>query len=119
MRILDSTSTALPFPDVVVQQYSCETAAFPLQTLMSQASSQTTKCTNQRENSSKLNKTTSANKWRHLMLTRLSITYNVYSMKYFKWAEKNNLLCQAIHTALYSVTQPQIILSCCLLHSDL
>lgn len=54
------------------------------------------------------------------MLTRLSITYNVYPMKDFRWAEKKiNLLCQAIHAALRSVTQPQIILSCCLLHSDL
>lgn len=91
MRILDSTSTALPFPDVVVQQYSCETTVFPLQTLMSQASSQITKCTNQQGNSSKWNQTTSANRQRHLMLTRLSITYNVYPMKDFKWAEKNKL----------------------------
>ena len=40
---------------------------------------------------SNLNQFTSATEWRHLTLTRLSITHNVYTMQDFKLAEKKKL----------------------------
>lgn len=59
---------------------------------MSQASSQRAEYTNQQKRFSNLNQFTSAAKWRHLTLARLSIIYNVYIVQDFKLAEKRNLL---------------------------
>ena len=78
---------------------------------MSQGSSQRTEYTNQQKNFSNLNHFTSATEWRHLLLSRLSVIYNVYTMQNFNMQKKETCCSGNSGCFVLRHSQLQIILS--------